>query len=126
MATGRTCPSCGRELATDAPQGLCPECLMRVGFGTDAAPQPGEPSAQAPFTPPTVAELANLFPQLQILELVGRGGMGAVYRARQPRLQRQVALKVLPPQATQKPGFAERFTREAQALARLNHPGIIA
>ena len=99
---------------------------MRVGFGTEAAPQPGEPSAQAPFTPPPVAELANLFPQLQILELVGRGGMGAVYRARQPRLQRQVALKVLPPQATQKPGFAERFTREAQALARLNHPGIIA
>ena len=99
---------------------------MRVGFGTDAAPQPGEPSAQAPFTPPPVAELAKLFPQLQILELVGRGGMGAVYRARQPGLQRQVALKVLPPQATQKPGFAERFTREAQALARLNHPGIIA
>ena len=99
---------------------------MKVGFGTDAAPQPGEPSAQAPFTPPPVTELAKLFPQLQILELVGRGGMGAVYRAKQPALDRWVALKVLPPQSTQRPGFAERFAREAQALARLNHPGIVA
>lgn len=126
MATNATCPSCGRELEADAPQGLCPECLMRAAFGTDAAPQPGEPSAQEPFTPPPVEQLVKLFPHLQILELVGRGGMGAVYRARQPTLQRQVALKVLPSQVTQKPGFADRFTREAQALARLNHPGIIA
>ena len=61
---------------------------MKVGFGTDAAPEPGEPSAQAPFTPPPVTDLAKLFPQLQILALVGRGGMGAVYRAKQPALDR--------------------------------------
>jgi serine/threonine protein kinase/predicted esterase len=58
--------------------------------------------------------------------LVGRGGMGAVYRARQPGLERWVALKVLPPQSTQREGFAERFMREARALARLNHPSIVA
>jgi len=126
MATDHTCPNCGRELEADAPQGLCPECLMKAGFGTGAAPQPGEPTVQAPFIPPPVAELRRLFPQLEILELVGRGGMGAVYRARQPRLDRWVALKILPPRSTHREGFAERFTREARALAKLNHPSIVA
>jgi hypothetical protein len=51
--------------------------------------------------------------------------MGAVYKARQPGLDRQVALKILPPEAGRDPAFAERFTREARALARLNHPNII-
>lgn len=50
--------------------------------------------------------------------------MGAVYKARQPGLNRTVALKLLPPQS--EPDFAERFTREAQALAQLNHPNIVA
>ena len=61
----------------------------------------------------------------KLLELVGEGGMGAVYRARQPNLDRLVALKILPAQASGDPGFAERFTREARALARLNHPNIV-
>ncbi len=126
MGTERICPGCGRELAADAARGLCPECLMKAGFGTGVAPQPGEPSSPAPFSPPPVAELARLFPELEIVELIGRGGMGAVYRARQPALDRWVALKILPPQATERAGFAERFTREARALARLNHPNIVA
>jgi serine/threonine protein kinase len=74
---------------------------------------------------PAPAELACHFPQLEILGLVGRGGMGAVYQARQPRLDRLVALKVLPPEAGRDPAFAERFTREARALARLSHPHIV-
>jgi predicted Ser/Thr protein kinase len=72
------------------------------------------------------AELAPLFPQLEILELLGQGGMGAVYKVRQPRLDRLVALKILPPEAGRDPPFAERFRREAQALARLSHPHIVA
>src|SRR5262249_12953133 len=64
--------------------------------------------------------------QLEILELLGEGGMGAVYKARQRGLDRLVALKILPPRASQDPAFAERFTREAQALARLSHPNIVA
>ena len=75
---------------------------------------------------PGPEELAPHFPQLEILELIGRGGMGAVYKARQPTLDRLVALKILPPGVAGDAGFAERFTREARALARLSHPNIVA
>jgi len=61
---------------------------------------------------------------LEILQLVGQGGMGAVYQARQPKLDRLVAVKVLPVEVARDPAFAERFTREARSLARLNHPNI--
>jgi predicted Ser/Thr protein kinase len=77
------------------------------------------------FTPPGIEEVARQFPHLQIIELIGRGGMGAVYKARQKELDRVVALKILPPGIGDDPAFAERFAREAKALARLNHPGII-
>ena len=69
--------------------------------------------------------MSPLFPQLEILELIGKGGMGAVYKARQRELDRIVALKILPPGIGQDAAFAERFTREARALAKLNHPGIV-
>jgi tRNA A-37 threonylcarbamoyl transferase component Bud32 len=69
--------------------------------------------------------LSALFPQLEILELLGQGGMGAVYKARQRGLDRLVALKILPAEAARDPAFAERFGREARALARLNHPHIV-
>jgi tRNA A-37 threonylcarbamoyl transferase component Bud32 len=75
---------------------------------------------------PAVDELAPLFPQLELLELIGQGGMGAVYKARQTSLDRLVAVKVLPPEAGRDPAFAERFHREARALARLSHPNIVA
>ncbi|MHB1037844.1 MAG: protein kinase domain-containing protein [Pirellulales bacterium] len=65
------------------------------------------------------------FPQLEILSFVGWGGMGAVYKARQKALDRVVALKILPPGIGGDPAFAERFAREAKALAKLNHPGIV-
>jgi serine/threonine protein kinase len=77
------------------------------------------------FVPPAPADLAHHFPNLEILELVGKGGMGAVYRARQPGLDRVVAVKVLPPEVARDPAFAERFSREARSLARFNHPNIV-
>jgi serine/threonine protein kinase len=72
------------------------------------------------------AEVARRFPQLEILECLGRGGMGIVYKARQARLNRLVALKILPPEKERQAHFSERFSREAQTLARLNHPSIVA
>jgi len=88
---------------------------------TELSPQ----AASSGFTPPPAEELAAQFPQLEIVELLGRGGMGAVYKARQPGLDRLVALKILPRQVGDTT-FAERFAREARALARLNHPNIVA
>jgi hypothetical protein len=95
---------------------------MKAGFGTASGSEGGGGTG---FVPPPVEAIARLFPQLEILELIGRGGMGAVYKARQPGLDRLVALKILPPRAGGDPGFAERFTREARALARLSHPNIV-
>ena len=83
------------------------------------------PFGQSSFVPLPISELAKLFPQLEILECLGRGGMGAVYKARQPRLDRFVALKILAPEKQNDLQFAERFEREARALARLNHPNIV-
>ena len=122
METTRTCPSCHKDLPPDVPLGLCPECLIKSGFNTGTDPGKGP---TPPFVPPPVDEIRSLFPQLEILELLGKGGMGAVYKARQPALDRLVALKILPAGMAGGPGFAERFNREARALARLNHPRIV-
>jgi|GEM_PF-3917979 len=122
MDTKRICPSCHQPLARDVPLGLCPGCLIQAGFPTGVDT---ESAARAAFVPPPVGEIAKLFPQLEVLELIGKGGMGAVYKARQIKLNRIVALKILPPGIGQEPAFAARFTREAQALAQLNHPGIV-
>jgi serine/threonine protein kinase len=124
MQAAKICLICGKPAVPDAPQGLCPECLMKSGFDTQAPAEPG--GGKSPFVPPSVEHMARLFPQLEILELLGQGGMGAVYKARQPALDRFVALKILPPRTAKDPGFAERFNREARALARLNHPNIVA
>jgi len=77
------------------------------------------------FVPPKPAALAQFFPQLEILDLIGHGGMGAVYKARQRGLDRLVALKILPPETGHDPSFAARFAREARALAKLSHPNIV-
>jgi predicted Ser/Thr protein kinase len=121
MDAERICPNCRKPLPPEAPLGLCPDCLMKAGLNTGT--EPG--STSAGFVPPPVADLAKLFPQLEVLEFLGKGGMGAVYKARQPSLDRLVALKILPPTAAGGPDFAERFNREARALARLSHPNIV-
>lgn len=82
-------------------------------------------SARA-FEPPSVEQLSERFPNLQITELLGAGGMGAVYKARQERLDRVVALKILPEEFGYDVKFALRFTREARTLAKLNHPNIVS
>lgn len=125
METERTCLHCGKPIGPNALQGLCPECMLKVGLGSRVPGETGTANGSR-FTPPAPETLAPHFPQLEILELLGQGGMGAVYKARQPALDRFVALKILPPQTATDPGFAERFTREARALAKLSHPNIVA
>src|SRR5215469_15989740 len=122
METDRICPNCRKTLPPDVPLGLCPECLIKSGFPTGTEPGSG---GVGRFVPPPVEEIAKLFPQFEILSFIGKGGMGAVYKARQPALDRFIALKVLPSAVANDPGFAERFNREARALARLNHPNIV-
>ena len=115
------CPQCGTPLPAGALAGLCPACLLKQGASDETATGGQSP----PFNPPSISELAPLFPQLEILELIGKGGMGAVYKARQKELDRLVALKILPPGIGHDAAFAGRFAREAKALAKLNHPGIV-
>ncbi len=128
--TLQPCPRCGAPLADD---GQCPRCLLRLGLELPPRAAAGE---GGPATTPHAAsrrpeplpldEVARRFPQLEIKELIGQGGMGVVYRARQARLGRDVALKLLPPEQSSDPAFAERFLREARAMARLAHPNIVA
>jgi serine/threonine protein kinase len=124
---------------------MCPACLLEAGLTGDnsglsaseaqdrSADNAGRDAALSPTTPyrggfvaPAVEELAPLFPQLELLGLLGQGGMGAVYQARQKKLDRFVALKIIRPESADDPAFAERFMREARTLARLSHPSIVA
>jgi tRNA A-37 threonylcarbamoyl transferase component Bud32 len=100
------------------PADLMAAAAMPTDGGADTLPL-------APRDLPTLAEIAAAFPDLEILDLIGHGGMSAVFRARQPKLDRVVALKVLPKSLAATPGFAERFTREGRVLARLSHPNIV-
>ena len=101
--------------------------MLKAGLAaqTEGPGTAGPHGTKIVHPPPSPAEIASLFPHLEILECLGRGGMGVVYKARQPRLNRLVALKILARDKEQDTQFAERFTREAQALARLNHPNIV-
>lgn len=117
------CPSCGEPMAQGALARLCPRCLLAAGQET----RPGsEPSGSPCFSTPSLERVAALFPELEVLRLLGAGGMGAVYQARQPQLDRMVALKILPPSVREGVGSTERFQREARALARLNHANIVS
>ncbi len=122
MKTRRTCTTCQAELPAEWQPALCGPCLEAQ---TRAAAGPLPRAVTDDYVPPQPEALSSLFPQLEILGLLGAGGMGAVYRARQRGLGRLVALKILQPTLSTDPAFAERFAREARTLARLNHPNIV-
>ena len=116
------CPQCSAPLPSSGVSRLCPACLLNQGAAPDTAAQ----SEAARFQPADIEEISRLFPQLEILSLIGKGGTGAVYRARELTLDRIVALKILPPQVAPGSNFVKRFNREARASAKLNHPGTVA
>src|SRR3954452_23606153 len=116
------CPRCGAKVAADAPEGLCVRCLANLNLTADSVLTGAEALRSEP---PSLEEIAPHFPQLEILSCLGRGGMGVVYKARQKSLHRTVALKLLAPERVHDAAFAERFAREAQALAALSHPNIV-
>lgn len=130
MQSTRTCPRChtlySPEVAT------CPRCVLEVALGAhratgaDAAEDNASDSPSPRPEPPTLDEITRAFPEFDGFELLGRGGMGVVYKARQKKLERLVALKILPREFGLNPNLRERFLREARALARLVHPNIVA
>jgi tetratricopeptide (TPR) repeat protein/predicted Ser/Thr protein kinase len=117
------CPECGKPVPAESPHQLCPACLMAQALASRTLVDGDDADAVPP--PLSPEEIAEKFPQFEITECLGRGGMGSVYKARQKSLNRWVAIKILAPEREGRERFAERFAREAQTLARLSHPHIV-
>ena len=128
MGQEERCPQCGGRLAADAPEGICPQCVLGLGLGEGlvrleangaTVPSdvgPGQESADVDGRPPSI-------PRYRILRQIGVGGMGAVWEAEQEHPRRTVALKVIKPHLAT-PRHLRRFAHEAEALGQLQHPGI--
>lgn len=93
---------------------------------TSDASKPRPTGQGGDWHPPSPWDLSKLLPQYEIDSMIGRGGMGAVYRGKQTSLDRSVAIKLLPSEMAADEEFVGRFQREARTLAKLQHPGIVA
>jgi len=122
----QTCPNCNHRFDTQIAPGLkdaCPRCMAEFLMGETGELEPVEGKGEAPANLPL--EPGSTIREMEVLEFLGQGGMGFVYKARQPSLERIVALKILDPRLAASNEFTRRFNREAKALAALSHPNIV-
>lgn len=127
MQYDRPCPECGRPLPVDGAEEVCPACSLESLLKFVTADSRAEsPPAVAQLPAMLTSRLTPRFGDYELLEELARGGMGVVYKARQISLNRTVALKMIQAGLLASPAEIKRFHTEAEAIAQLHHPNIVA